>query len=128
MAYTNAERVKIYRYLGFSPHLRNNDPRVELAIVATSPISDGGLWPDTTLEAQVRALLASLDALEVRRNDLTLIAEAGKADEVDVDPARAMALIHSERRRFIVELAVIFAFDPRDTLARVYGGAGAGYR
>ena len=122
MAYTTAEEVKIYRYLGRSPTLRNNETRFSSAITSTLSTADGGAWPDNTVELSVRALLASIDAIEARRAQLWEIVEAGEVDEVKVDAARAGQALHAERRRLIIDLCNILALDPRETLQRVYGG------
>lgn len=122
MAYTTAETVAIYRYMGMSPTLRNNESRFVSAIQSTLSTADGGAWPDNTVELEVRGILASLAAIEARRTQLWDITEAGKVDEVQVDAARAIAALHSERRRFIVQLANVLSIDAHATVRRVYGG------
>ena len=89
MAFTEADRVEIRYYVGAAALFLQAWPALENAITSVQAESDGGTRPDNTTELKVKAIITELQAIDVRRTTLRTRYEAGKVDELDVDPVRA---------------------------------------
>lgn len=113
MAFTEAERVQIRRWLGFSALFTQAEPRLESAITAVQAANDGGSRPDNTTELAVRGYLADLAAIEnqirIRRDQV----EADKVDESRIDTARGNAILRQEGRLYVGYLADALSTRPR---------------
>lgn len=106
MPFTEAERVKVRRYLGFSVVFNNSDPRLESAMTTVEA------YADTVTEVQ--SVLTKLASVETRLEELQTFMEAHEADDAKVDPARGLYVLRSEGRRYVRVLETVF-----DTKKRV---------
>src|ERR1041385_8936625 len=105
MAFTEAERVKVRRYMGWPPG--KTEPRYDSLIQRIQSTSEGGVMIDNSTELDLRAIIASLATLELRIQTQWDTMEAGKVDELSVDPVRAVAMLRSEGRRLVAYMASI---------------------
>lgn len=103
MAFTEPERVKIRRYMGWPPG--KTEPRYDSQITYAQSVSEGGSMPDGSTETEIRGILAALAAIETRLAGLWDVQEAGKVDELAVDPARGTVMLRSEGRRLVKNMA-----------------------
>lgn len=113
MAFTEAERVRVRRYLGYSRLYLQTDPRLESVLTSVQSEADGGAAPDSSTEDLIRALLADLAELEVAMKALWAQAQALDADGLKIDVARAMTVLRSEGRRLIGAIADQLEVNPR---------------
>ncbi len=107
-AWTSAERVSIRKYLGFPTLFRQIEPRIENAIQSVQAVADGGVLPDDSTQASMRAVLAKLDSLETKISDLYCqfqIEQVGK-EELHLNMSMALAMFKSEGRRLIHQLSI----------------------
>lgn len=112
-AFTEAERVTIRGYLGYSGLWLQADPRLENAITVVQAIANGGTRPDDSTEVAIRTLLTSLQTIDARLSDLWDQAHARGVDEVRVNPARGAAILRMEGRRLVHRLARHLDTQPR---------------
>jgi hypothetical protein len=113
VAWTESDRATLRHYLGFSALFLQADPRLELAITSVQSRSDGGTRPDDSTERLIRGWLAQLARLEKRFEELWDEAEALKLDSLGVDPYRALAMLRSEGRRVVANIARALGTSPR---------------
>ncbi len=111
--FTESDRVQIRRYLGFSGIFLQANPRLESAITAVQAISDGGTRPDNSSELEVRAYIAKLQKID-EKIECMLWSTVGvsKADEINIDSARGIAVMKQEGRRFVTLLSDILSCTP----------------
>jgi hypothetical protein len=112
-AFTEAERVQIRRYLGFSRLRTQYNPLLESAITSVQSEANGGSLPTADTETLIRSLLASLVTLESKLVTLWSQAAALAVDEVKVDPVRAAMFLRSEGRRLVTALSHALDTPPR---------------
>lgn len=112
--YTEADRVKIRRWLGFSALYLQADPRLENAIKATQSVADGGTRPDDTTVLAIKDYLTKLDGIEVQWLKLTVEGgmQAGKVDELGVDPLRGFAGLKQVGRLYVGWIADALSTRP----------------
>ena len=63
MAYLEADRVNIRKYLGFGAIFLQADPRLEAAITATQSVADQGARPDSSTENYIKGLIYGSSAV-----------------------------------------------------------------
>lgn len=98
MAFTEADRVEIRYYTGASAVFLQAWPALENAITAVQSTGDGGTRPDNTTELKVLAIITELQEIDGRRTALRSRYEAGKVDELGVDPVRGGAAARMDGR------------------------------
>jgi len=113
MAFSEAERVQVRRYLGCSRLYLQSDPRLESVMTSVQAAADGGSAPDGSTEDLLRQTLADLAELKVRMKDLWAQAQALDADGLKIDVARAMAVLRSEGRLLVGVIADQLEVAPR---------------
>ncbi len=113
MAFTEAERVDIRKYLGFPALFQQANPRLEFAMTAVQSTADGGIRPDGSTEALIRKTLGKLATLEDSLEALWTQAQALTVDELKIDPARGMMVLRAEGRRLVGIIAVVLNTVPR---------------
>lgn len=111
MAFSESDRVKIRRYLGFSAITLDTD--LENAITNAQSTGDGGAMPDDSTETDLKAQLAELGAIEARISTLLEDAEAHRVDSITVDNARSIAVQRQEGRRRVRYLSAALETPPR---------------
>lgn len=120
MAFTNAEKTKIRRYLGFSELDRQIDMRLESQLVAL-PVNN----PDA--EADVRTvlgLLAQIDA-KIMSAALTRL-DATRVENIELlGPAQLVAL-RAQGRMLIGQIGITFDVLPLRDYYDTSGGSGMG--
>ncbi|GAC1576986.1 MAG: hypothetical protein NVS3B7_10130 [Candidatus Elarobacter sp.] len=113
MAWTEAERVSIRRYLGFSRFYLTEDPRLESAITGVQQVSDGGLFPDTSTEVAIRGMLASLATIETQMDECAAYAMAMSDNGTSVDYGYRMQLAMKRGRLYIGAISDALQCSPR---------------
>ena len=110
MAFSSAQRAAIYEYMGWSPGVINTT--YDAIITRLQSIADGGQMADGSFETRVASHLTSLAAIETRLTELWDTFEAGKVDELDVDPVRAAQALRAEGRRFVCRISIALNAAP----------------
>lgn len=105
MAFTEADRVKIRKYLCFPNLYVQADPRLESAITTVQSIADGGSRPDNSAELDIKATLTKLATIETQLEVLWAPALATRADDVSLDVGRGQAILYKDGRRLINALS-----------------------
>src|SRR3972149_11354105 len=116
MAFTEAERVQIRRYVGYP--MDRLYVKLEAAIcrvqASTEPGSytiggqsflNAGIYATNNVELFIRGLLTNLATIEASLVALWDTQEAGQVDSIKVDPARATIVLRMEGRRLVGQLA-----------------------
>lgn len=117
--FTEAERVQLRYYLGFSRLWLHIDSRLESQMTTVQAIADGGSFPDSSTEDFIRARLADLAELETDLKALWTQAQALDADGLKIDVARAVRTLYGEGRRLVGAIADALDITPRRS---VFGG------
>lgn len=116
--FTEAERVKVRRWLGYPPLFLQQNPRLESAMTAVQSEADGGARPDDASEVAIRGYLAKLDTYEARWLDMLEAFEASKTDELVTDHVRAQLAIQQVMRIYIGHISDALNTPPaRDVLS-----------
>jgi hypothetical protein len=113
VAWSEADRASLRHYLGFAPLFKQADPRLESALTSVQAEADGGTQKDNSSELLIRGWLADLATVEGRLREVWTEAEAHKVEDLSVDPYRGMALLRSEGRRLVGNIARILSTRPR---------------
>lgn len=111
MAFTNAQRVKIRKYLGW-PAWRTSSTVLESAIDLVGADVDG--------QAEVVTHLANLATIETEINSLHSVAVAKRAEETELNPDRYRDLRAAGRR----ECQAIAIICNTDVVRDIFGGSG----
>lgn len=104
MAFSEEDRVQIRLYVGASALFLQAWPALENAITTVQSIAEGGTRPDDSTETLVKGLVTKLQAVDTRLEELQTEMEAGKVDELGVDPARATAVVKMNGRILVGRL------------------------
>lgn len=112
MAFTEAERVQIRRYLGFSAIYLQAEPRLENAITAVQAVAEGGTRPDNTTELAIRALLAKLVNIDERIDGILECLGTVQVNKIQVDNARALLVLRSQGYIYVGYLTDALATRP----------------
>ena len=115
MAFAEADRVQIRRYLGYPQIWLQADPRLENAITNIQSLSDGGTRPNpspSAAETQAKAFVTSLLGVDASLATLATFMGATRADEASLDAAREQARLFAIGRDYIKQLAAMFDTQP----------------
>lgn len=110
MAFTEAEKVKIRRYMGWPPG--KTEPMYDSQIQRIQSTAEGGVMVDSSSEDEVRSILADLAQLQTDMKALWPTMEAGKVDELAVDGPRGIVVLRGEGRRLVMDMATILDAQP----------------
>ena len=113
MAFSNAEKIKILKFLGWPANTINST-----SLSYSKIISDRLLNVMTEAEDEVRTLLDRLEAIETSLIDAVDSSGVKKIDEIEFFGAQdgtKLSALRSEKKRVIYELATLLdmAFGPR---------------
>lgn len=111
MAFTNAEKLAIKKWLGFSL-FQNADQRIDQAILAVQAVADGGTQADGSAVTEVRKQLGYLDQVEARQLDLHLQMAVGKVDEIEIDAARGAIALSMLGRQYVGIISGLLGLAP----------------
>lgn len=101
MAFTEADRVQLRKWLGYSALYASRDPILESAITSSQSTADGGSRPDNTTELAIKSYLTELTTLETTVKDLYEQMQAHKLDDITIDPLRGLAGLHKIGRQYV---------------------------
>jgi hypothetical protein len=102
MAFTEAQRVKIRRYLGAPALYLSAEPLLENAMSGVE------LKPDS--EAEAIALLATLDTLDAKLLEVGCL-QTVQVGNIQMDAIRAQAYVRQVARTYAGRLAVLFGLN-----------------
>lgn len=114
MAFSEANKVAIRKYMGAGSIYKQLFPKLENAITAIQSTADGGSQVDSSTEDSVKAYLVKLAAVEDKLEALQCqmqVVQAGK-DEVTLNVAQGVYLLRSEGRRMVGVIARTLACAP----------------
>lgn len=112
MAFTEAERVKIRRYLGYSRRYVSSDPRLESAITTIQSTADGGSFPDSTSEAEIRTILAALATVETQLDECSAAAMALRDGDSEIDFGYRFQVARTRGRMLVGSLSDVLEISP----------------
>lgn len=113
MAFSEAERVQIRRWLGYPAIVSQAVLRLENAITLAQSVADGGGRPDNSTELAVRGYLAQLVVIDTALTDSVSKGMALRVDgSTDLDYARRYALAARDGRRLVGELGDVLDTSP----------------
>jgi len=110
LAFTEPERVKIRRYMGWAPGI--TEPTYDAQITRIQSVADGGIMSTSDTESEVRSVLDDIATIESRLRNFWDQMEAGKVDELAIDSARATGMLRSEARRLVRNLGTLLDATP----------------
>lgn len=113
MAFTEADRVQLRRWLGFSSIFNATDPFFEAAITSVQSTADGGSRPDNTTELAVKGWVTELAAIETKWKDLYDQMQAYKLDELTIDPLRGLAGLFKIGRMYVGHISDALSTPPK---------------
>ena len=105
MAFTEAQRVKIRLYLGWSARFHQFDSRLEQAMNAVDTLAD--------TETEVEAILADLATIETELADAHGRLKAMKVGSIDLPGHKEIQALRSEGRRHVGRLAATLGVEVR---------------
>lgn len=106
MAFTDAERVQIRRFMGGSFLFIYHDNRLESAMTTVETLPDSGATEDYITDTLLVRLAAVETALAANHCRLAAL----DADEVKIDAVRAQLALRAEGRRYSSQLAHALGF------------------
>jgi hypothetical protein len=112
MAFTEAQRVKIRKYLGYAGLYLTYYSKLESAITTVQSEADGGSRPDGSTESLILATIAELEAIDTKLTALHEQVSVGGVDEIKLDPGKGIFLLRSEGRRKISVIANALSCAP----------------
>ena len=114
MAFSQANRVSIRKYLGAGSVFGQLFPKLENAITAVQSTADGGSQPDNSTELSVLSILTKLETIETKIEGLYCQVQVVEANnkEIVLNTAQGMYLLKSEGRRMIGVLSRTLACAP----------------
>lgn len=110
MAFTEAERVQIRKYLGFAAIYLQAQPLLENAITAVQSIAEGGSRPDSSTEDEIRRTLVKLQAVDTKLDELDCLGTVS-VNKIVMDPIRARLAIAMQGRVLVGRLAYQLAIN-----------------
>ena len=111
MAFTEADRVQIRKYLGFAAIYIQAEPLLENAISAVQAVTDpGGSRPDNTTELDIKSLLVKLQAVDAKLDDLDCLGTA-QVGKIAIDPVRGQIAVRMRGRELVGRLANALALN-----------------
>lgn len=129
MAFTEAQRVSIRHYLGWSERFHQTWPRLEQAMNAIDALSD------PAAQTKIESILTKLDAIETSITSAYDRLKAMKVGSIELPGDNEVKTLRSEGRRFAGQLAArlgveveydVFGTAPRKAYATAYGLVGRG--
>jgi len=114
MAFSEADRVQIRKYLGAGSLYLQLFPKLENAITVVQSIADGGARPDSSTENEVKLYVTKLATIESNLEALwcqAQVVQAGK-DEVTLDVKGGIRNLRNEGRRLVGVISRILAVAP----------------
>lgn len=113
MAFSEADRVEIRRYMGLSSLYLKNNSRFEDAISLIQGPADGGAMADNSTELKVKAALAEIALIELELKNSRIQFSVNKAgsDDIELSPGRGVFLLKSEARRHVRYIANTIGVD-----------------
>lgn len=110
MAFTSAQRISIYQYLGYAARFHQVYSFIEYAI--------GSIETNPDAEALVITYLGELADIDTRLTDAYRRIKADQIGEIKLTGAKEINILRSEGRRLVNRLASIMGVVP---VADVYG-------
>jgi len=130
MAFSELERIRIRKWLGFPTTFLQSEPRLENAITAAQAQADGGVRPDDALEVEIRTVITKLEVLSDKLDAFDDCASTIEVKGIVMDKVRARAVNVQSGRRMVGYLADMLWIQPRRDVWSTpdYGGGSPLYQ
>lgn len=113
MAYTEANRVQIRRWLGYSAADLDQLRIIDTSITASQSIADGGLRADSSTETAITGWLTQLSSVETAIQNLREQAQVLGADDAKLDAARGQVALFKDGRMYVGFISDALNVTPR---------------
>jgi len=121
MAFTEADRVQIRKYLGFAAIYLQAEPLLENAITAVQAVTDpGGTRPDNSTELEIKSIIVKLQAVDAKLDEIDCLGTA-QTGKIIIDPVRGQMAVAMQGRRQVARLAFMLSLN--GPLRDVYSAA-----
>ncbi len=112
--FTEADRVQVRNYLGFSALFLQADPSLETALTTIQSVTDGGTRPDDSSVVYVLdTIVPKLQQIDDAVTNLIIQAQVTVTDETSLDVARGQAMLWQQGRMWVSRLSQILSTYPR---------------
>lgn len=115
MAFSDTQKAKIRRYLGYPDIYRDHDPRLESALDVVGGRAE--------VQALIEADLAALEALETKLTSTQSYGGVRRADDIEFFPGEQIASLRTEGRRFVGRMSITLGVP---IASDVFGSTGYG--
>lgn len=110
MAFTEADRVLIRQYVGWSAIFLQFQPLLESAITTIQSVADGGTRADGSTETLVRSLLAQLQAVDAKLADFDCLGTLA-VNKIQMDQIRARMVVQQWGRVLVGRLCTVLSLE-----------------
>lgn len=113
-AWTETEKVKIRKYLGFPSLFFQQVPRLEAAIRAVQSQADGGALLTSDTQEELRRVLTRLDLIDTQRirlENLFFVKQSDGMDKAEIQPRQAYVMLERTGRQLISQLSRTLGFQ-----------------
>jgi hypothetical protein len=111
MSFSNSERAKISKYLGYSPLAWDSEQSLTNAITGAQSIADGGSMADDSVETDIQALLAKIEALETAMTNSVVQLSVHAVDEIRQDAARGISYMKNLCRMHAKQISIYLGVE-----------------
>ena len=112
MAWTQAEIELLFKYTGHSPLIGTGLPNIQEAFLACQSRADGGTRPDSSLESDMRALMARIARYETMIDVAIQASLVGTDNGSTLTPAKSIMMARDNGQRLCDNICTL-AYVPR---------------
>jgi len=110
MAFTEADRVLIRQYVGWSAIFQQFQPLLESAITTIQSVADGGIRIDNSTELLVKSLLADLQKVDAKLLDFDCLG-TNVVNKIQMDNIRARMVVQQWGRTLVGRLCTVLSLE-----------------
>jgi len=110
MAFTEADRVLIRQYVGWSAIFLQAQPLLESAITTIQSVAEGGVRADNSTELLVRSLLAQLQKVDAKLMDFDCLG-TNTVNRIQMDNVRARMVVMQWGRTLVGRLCTVLSLE-----------------
>ena len=110
MAFTEADRVLIRQYVGWSAIFLQYQPLLESAITTIQAVTDGGVRADNSTELLVKSLLAQLQKVDAKLMEFDCLG-VNAVNKIMQDNVRARMVVMQWGRVLVGRLCTVLSLE-----------------
>lgn len=110
MAFTEADRVQIRQYVGWSAIFLQYYPLLESAITTIQTVADGGVRADNSTELLVKSLLVQLQAVDAKLANIDCLG-TNQVGNIQQDNIRARMVVLQYGRMLVGRLCTVLSLE-----------------